>query len=147
MPTHIVAVSGLITHADGDILMIKSPRRGWEMPGGQVEEGETLIEALEREIKEEAGVKVTVGQMVGVYSNVKPPTKVIFGFLCKYISGTPTTSAESLMTEWVEPTQAIRRVTHPAISDRLGDMLAFSGHVMYRVYTTLPYHVMHEQFI
>ena len=59
-PRHIAAVSALITHPDGRILLIKSPRRGWEFPGGQVEEGENLIEALKREIREEAGVEVVV---------------------------------------------------------------------------------------
>ncbi len=39
-PQHIVAVSGLISHLDGRILLIRGPRRGWEFPGGQVEEGQ-----------------------------------------------------------------------------------------------------------
>jgi 8-oxo-dGTP pyrophosphatase MutT (NUDIX family) len=80
-PTHIVAVFGLIRDASRRVLVVRSPKRGWEMPGGQVEEGESLVQALQREIGEEAGVTVTVGKLVGVYSNVKPPTKVIFGFL------------------------------------------------------------------
>ncbi len=42
-PRHIAAVSALILRPDGRILLIKSPRRGWEFPGGQVEEGENLI--------------------------------------------------------------------------------------------------------
>ena len=39
-PKHIVAVSGLISHPNGKILLIRGPRRGWEFPGGQVEEGQ-----------------------------------------------------------------------------------------------------------
>ena len=41
-PCHIVAVGGLVRNADGLILLMRHPRRGWEFPGGQVEEGEDL---------------------------------------------------------------------------------------------------------
>lgn len=144
-PKHIVAVSGLVRDAGGRVLMVRSPKRGWEMPGGQVEEGEGLPQALEREIREEAGVVVTVGELVGVYSNIKPPTKVIFGFLCTYVSGELTTSEESTEVEWVEADAVMARITHPAIRDRMSDMLAFEGQVMYRVYTTEPYQVVEER--
>ena len=42
MPTskHIVAVAGLVTDTWGRVLTIRSPRRDWEFPGGQVEAGE-----------------------------------------------------------------------------------------------------------
>ncbi len=50
-PKHIVAVSGLISHPNGKILLIRGPRRGWEFPGGQVEEGENLIEAFNVKFK------------------------------------------------------------------------------------------------
>ncbi|MEG0292642.1 MAG: hypothetical protein RR617_07910 [Anaerovoracaceae bacterium] len=36
-PVHIVAVGGLIENDEGKILMLLSPDRGWEIPGGQVE--------------------------------------------------------------------------------------------------------------
>lgn len=52
-PTHFVSVAGLVTNENKEILLIKSPWRGWEYPGGMVESGETLQEALIREIKEE----------------------------------------------------------------------------------------------
>jgi len=78
-PRHIVAVFGLIRNSAGEVLMIDSPRRGWELPGGQVEEGENLIRALEREIEEESGVKAGIGTLVGVYSRLDPPFMVLFG--------------------------------------------------------------------
>ncbi len=79
-PMHIVAVSGFITNEDGDVLLVNSPKRGWEIPGGQVEIGETLTDALSREIQEETGITAEIGQMVGVYTNITPPSKVIFAF-------------------------------------------------------------------
>ena len=146
-PQHIVAVSGLISHPDGRILLIRGPRRGWEFPGGQVEEGENLIEALQREIQEESGVTASIGALVGVYSNIKAPTKLAFGFLGDYICGELTTSNESLETEWVAHHSALQRISHPAIYDRMKDMLDFSGRVMYRVYTNDPYQVCEECFL
>jgi 8-oxo-dGTP diphosphatase len=146
-PKHIVTVSALVRNAVGHVLMVRSPRRGWEFPGGQVEEGETLLDALRREVQEETGVDVAVGALVGVYSNLTPPTKVTFGFLCDYVSGELTTSDESLESGWVERPDVLPRITHPAIYDRMNDMLTFSGRVIYRIYTTNPYHILEERFI
>ena len=146
-PKHIIAVSGLISHPNGKVLLIRGPRRGWEFPGGQVEEGENLIEALQREIQEEAGITASIGELVGVYSNIKAPTKLAFGFLGDYVSGELTTSNESLETEWVARHSALQRVSHPALYDRMKDMLDFSGRVIYRVYTNNPYQVCEERFL
>lgn len=146
-PKHIVAVSGLIRCQGGKVLLVRSPRRGWEFPGGQVEEGETLIEALQREIQEESGVTASIGALVGVYSNIKSPAKVMFGFLGDYVSGELTTSTESIETEWVEPDSVLQRISNPAIYDRMEDMLHFSGRVVYRVYTTDPYHICGHSFL
>ena len=146
-PKHIVAVSGLISHSDGKILLIRSPRRGWEFPGGQVEEGENLIEALRREIQEESGVTASIGALVGVYSNIKSPTKLMFGFLGDYLSGELRTSDESLETEWVPRDSVLQRISNSAIYDRMKDMLGFSGRVVYRVYTNKPYQVYEQHFL
>ena len=144
-PKHIVAVSALIQDADGKILLARHPRRGWEFPGGQVEEGETLLQALQREIHEETGVRAVIGPLAGVYSNIKPPCKVIFGFLGRAEGGELRTSAESEAVGWVPREQVLARITHPAIRDRMQDLLEFSGRVIYRVYTTDPY-LVHEQY-
>ncbi len=146
-PKHIVAVSGLITHPDGKILLIRGPRRGWEFPGGQVEEGENLIAAFQREIQEETGVTASIGPLVGVYSNIKAPTKLMFGFLGNYVSGELRTSAESLETEWVPRASVLQRISNPAIYNRMKDMLNFSGQVIYRVYTNNPYQVYDQRFL
>ena len=146
-PKHIVAVSGLISHPNGEILLIRGPRRGWEFPGGQVEEGENLIEAFQREIQEETGVTASIGSLVGIYSNIKSPTKLAFGFLGDYVSGELSTSDESLETEWVTHHSALQRVSHPVIYDRMEDMLNFSGRVIYRVYTTNPYQICEQCFL
>ena len=113
--------------------MIRSPRRDWEFPGGQVEEGEDLVTALQREVFEETGITMTVGKLAGVYSNVKSHI-VMFDFLCEFVSGELQTSAESLAVEWVEAGEALSRIIRPVIRDRMRDMLEFTGEVVYRAY-------------
>ena len=132
-PKHIVAVAGLVRNAEGRVLMIRSPRGDWEFPGGQVEEGEDLIAALQREVLEETGLTVTAGKLAGVYSNVKSHI-VMFDFLCKLVSGELRTSDESLAVEWVETDDALGRIIRPVIRDRMRDMLEFTGEVVYRAY-------------
>ena len=114
--------------------MIRSPRRDWEFPGGQVEEGEDLIAALWREVLEETGISVTVGKLAGVCSNVQSHI-VMFDFLCEYVSGEPAPSAESLSVEWVEREDVLPRIIRPVIRDRMRDMLEFDGNVIYRAYS------------
>jgi len=132
-PRHVVAVAGLVSDDAGRVLLLRSPRRGWEFPGGQVEQGETLTEALRREVREETGVEIKVGPLVGVYSNVRSHI-VMFGFLCRYAGGEPTPSEESLEVTWVPREEALSRVSSPPIRDRLRDLLEFDGTVVYRAY-------------
>ena len=146
-PSHIVSVAGLISNGDGAILLVRSPRRGWEFPGGQVEVGETLTQALVREVREEAGISLSIGSLVGIYSNIRKPTKIMFGFLGQWLEGDLSTSSESPETEWVPRAESLRRITHPAIYARLKDMLDFSGNVVYRAHTTDPYEVIDERYL
>ena len=138
-PVHIVAVGGIVTNAQGQVLMIKSPRYDdWEFPGGQVEEGETLTHALEREVLEETGTTVKVKSLVGIYSNTRKPSIVNMDFVCQYISGEPRTSAESLRVEWVDREEVLSRIKRDAIYGRMKNMLEFSGEVIYRAYFVDP---------
>lgn len=136
---HIVAVAAFVANSQGQVLMLKSPRYGdWEFPGGQVEEGETLTHALEREVFEETGIVVRPVSLVGVYSNTRKPSILMLDFICEYVSGEPKASAESLRVEWVDRNAALSRVKRQAIYGRLKKMLEFSGEITYRVYFVDP---------
>ncbi|NKQ37118.1 MAG: NUDIX hydrolase [Chloroflexi bacterium] len=146
-PRHIVAVAGLVKNDRGYVLMIRSPKRGWEFPGGQVEEGENLIQALQREIREETGVTAIIGSLAVISSNVKPPTKLMLDFVGHWESGVLRPSYESLEVAWVKPDEVLPRISHPAIYDRMRTLMNYSGEVVYRVYKTKPYHVFAEHMI
>ena len=135
-PRHIVAVMGLVTDPAGRVLLVRAGRRGWEPPGGQVEQGEDLIAALKREIREESGCEVEVGKLVGVYSNVGAPPKLMLTFLCAFARGEVCAGEECAEAGWFSPEEALNLVTHPAQLAKLRDALAADG-VTYRAYRTV----------
>lgn len=146
-PTHIVAVGGLVRRDDGQVLICKSKRGHWEFPGGQVEIGENLEEALVREIKEETGITSKVVNLVGIYSNTKSytndrgvfiPTKLILDFICDYLSGIPTDSNETESVTWASVSRALELITHQSYRKRLENMLARDGTIKYRAYESYP---------
>lgn len=84
-PKHIVA-AGLLVEKGDRVLLVRTPRRDWEFPGGQIEEGESLLDGVLREVAEEANVQATADYLVGVYSNLSA-SRVIFDFFGSWISG------------------------------------------------------------
>ena len=69
----IVGVSAVIL-VDKSVLLVRrkqEPAKGqWSLPGGAVELGEGILEALERELREELSVKIKVGGLVGVFDKI-----------------------------------------------------------------------------
>jgi mutator protein MutT len=138
-PVHIVAVGGFVTNRQGQVLMIKSPRYDdWEFPGGQVEECETLTDALVREVMEETGITIRVKSLVGIYSNTRSPSILNLDFICEYVSGEPKTSNESSQVEWVNRDQVLSLIKREAIYERMKDMLESCDGVVYRAYYVDP---------
>ena len=120
---HLVSVAGLVTNEEGKILLVKSPWRGWEYPGGLIEPGETFQQALHREIREEAGVEVEITGFVGICKNVERDI-VNIDFTCRYLRGELTTSEESTEVIWATPEEAFERITFPLTRKRLARMLS-----------------------
>ena len=142
-PQHIVAAGCLVTNADNHILLVRSPKRGWEFPGGQVEEGEAIDKAVVREVYEESGIRIALDGMAAIYTSRSEPPKVIFDFLGHAIDGELRTSAESLEVGWFPKNQAPDMITHPGYRDRIQVLMQFTGRIVYRVYEREPYDIVH----
>ena len=68
-----VGVSAVIFHGESVLLARRNhePGRGqWSLPGGVVELGETLLEALRRELREEVSITIEIGGLVGVFDRI-----------------------------------------------------------------------------
>ncbi|HVR69240.1 MAG TPA: NUDIX hydrolase [Vicinamibacteria bacterium] len=107
-----VGVGAVVIH-EGRALLIrrgKEPLRGrWVIPGGTVEAGETLHDALVREVREETGVTVRPGEVVLVFDRILREDGhlryhyVIVDYLCAYVSGTPRAGTDAEAVALVRP--------------------------------------------
>ena len=106
-----VGVGGLVIDKD-KLLLIKrayEPSSGlWSIPGGLLEVGEELEEAVAREIEEETGIKVEVKELLGVFNFVIRDEAgkvkyhyVLIDFLAKPVGGKLRPSRETLDVRWV----------------------------------------------
>lgn len=148
MPTHIIAAAGIVLNDKDEVLMVKTYNAGWVFPGGQVEVGENVIDAVKREIMEEAGVDVEVGEVFCISSNTakyqgyngvkEVPTKIMLDFICKAKSGIPRPSDENSESKYVSKDEALDLIQAPAIVERYKAYLEYAGRPTYLEYVTRP---------
>jgi 8-oxo-dGTP diphosphatase len=99
-----VGVGGVVL-IEGRIVLIrrgKPPLRGrWVIPGGTVELGETLQEAVIREMEEETGLVVRPREVVLVFDRIQREGTtvdyhyVVIDYLCDYVSGEPRAGSDA----------------------------------------------------
>jgi 8-oxo-dGTP diphosphatase len=117
-PKHVVSAAAVVVSAGNELLLVRSPHRGWEMPGGQVEHGETLSAAARRETLEESGVEIEIVGFCGVFQTV---TRSVcnFLFLGRPMCGSPRPSEESIEVAWFPLPSALELVTYPTFRQRI----------------------------
>ncbi len=102
---------GAVIVADGRALLIRrgqAPLLGeWSLPGGVLECGETLRDAAIREAREETGLTVEVGEMLGVYERVIRSEDrrvryhyVLIDFLCRAVEGELKAGSDAADVGW-----------------------------------------------
>ena len=149
LPTHIVAAGAIVLNDRSEVLLIKDDRRNsWTFPGGIVEEGEGLLDGVKREVLEETGIEIEVGELFCVTSNTckypgfngvkEVPTKVMLDFVCRATGGTPRPSDENSQTAWFPLDEAQKRITAPAIAVRFQAYLEYEGRPAFLEYKTKP---------
>ena len=90
-----IEVSAALIFRNGELLITQRHANShlggrWEFPGGKREPGETWEQCLAREIREELGVEVVVGELFDEIAHDYPEKSVhLKFFLCKLLSGEP----------------------------------------------------------
>lgn len=127
---HFVSAATIVLNDQKEILLIKGPVRGWEMPGGIVEEGESLKDAAIRETKEESGIDIEVLKFCGIFQNVNKSICNTL-FLAKPTGGKIITSPESLEVGFFPIDQALKMITIENFRQRIEYCLDSSKHPFY----------------
>ncbi len=103
----LLGVGGLVFDGRQVLLVKRSahPAKGyWSIPGGKVKFGESLKEAVAREMLEETGLHVRVGELVEVYEHLPVDGPgghfVVLDFLCEKIRGTLRAGDDAEWAEW-----------------------------------------------
>lgn len=131
-----VGVGAVVLDA-GRVLLVrrgKAPLAGkWSLPGGLVELGETTREAVRREIAEECGLVIRVGEVAGVLDRVVRDAAgrvryhwVLVDYVAFVESGTLCAASDADEAQWVEVDAVERLDTTDGLMDMIRRALALA---------------------
>jgi 8-oxo-dGTP diphosphatase len=133
-----LAVSAAIFR-DGKVLVVRRARKPalnlYTMPGGVVEAGETLAEAVAREVREETALQIEVLALAGHREAVMRDAQgrverhfVIMCFAARWISGEPVLNEELDEAHWLAPSEIAGLRT----TDGLAEIVASAAEIIAR---------------
>ena len=134
-PTSPLVGAGAVIVEDGKVLLVKRkapPKAGYySIPGGLVEVGESVREAAKREVLEETGLIVEVGELIDVIDNIVRDEDgrvkyhyVIVDYLARPVGGKLKESSDAAEARWV-PFDKLRDLKLTESTKRLFCKLGF----------------------
>lgn len=106
----LVGVGGVVIAHDRALLIRRGgpPLAGeWSIPGGMLELGETIEQAVRRELAEETGIEVRVLPLIEVFERIFPDSAgrtqyhfVILDYLCELVNGEPHAASDVTDVAW-----------------------------------------------
>lgn len=130
-------VRALIVNPQGDLLLEKQTLFGsWALPHGCVDVGESVLDALKREVKEETGLSVIHAEPFGVYTDPKYSVTYPNGdqvqtftvaFLVKQWSGDLAVDGDEVAQLGFFPLDDLPQPIYPIHSDTIEDYRVFDG--------------------
>jgi ADP-ribose pyrophosphatase YjhB (NUDIX family) len=119
MPGPTTLIVSAIVRRDGRLLLVEQqgpadPEPSWMLPGGRVEDGETLVAALKRELAEETGLALTgtpgIAFVVDLVAGGDRYTAI--SFACDADGDPAPDDPDGLVraAAWIEPTEALARL-------------------------------------
>jgi 8-oxo-dGTP diphosphatase len=122
-PCFSVAAYAVVTNDAGQVLLTRRREsEDWVLPGGTVEEEEPPWEAVVREVREETGLQVTVGRLVGVYAKQRE-RDLVFVLAAAPAGGELRRSSERDRVGFYDP-DALPEQTSGRDRERIRDALA-----------------------
>jgi len=112
-PRRPIPAVGAVVVKDRDVLLVmrgKNPGYGeWSIPGGAILVGETLEQAVVREIREEVGIQVEPVGLVEALDRIIHDERgmilyhyILLDFLCLYLSGRLKAGSDAIKARWVK---------------------------------------------
>jgi mutator protein MutT len=121
---------GAVVLRDGCVLLERRgqpPAQGsWSLPGGLVDVGERLEEAVRREVREECAIEVEVGPLLGVFEPIVHDDDgriryhyVVLDYLARYVSGDLAIGDDAAELRWVAFSELEEYLLLPATRDMI----------------------------
>jgi ADP-ribose pyrophosphatase YjhB (NUDIX family) len=129
----VPSVTAIVPNERGELLLVhKTDNDLWALPGGGMDVGESMADAVVREVKEETGIDAEVTGLVGIYSNPNHVMAYDDGevrqqcsicFTTRMPGGQLATSSETKEVRFVDPADLAALSIHPSMRLRIDHYL------------------------